>query len=200
MSNSTYQTSDPGFRPEIQGLRAVAAILVAVYHIWLGRVSGGVDVFFVISAFLVTTTLLRQVDRTGQVRFFEFWGGLARRLLPLSMLVLLTVTVVSIVWLPRPLWDEAIPQILAAAFYVENWRLAFDAVDYLRQGVSASPVQHYWALSVQGQFYLAWPFVLAAAAWWAARKDLPVRKVVVYAFLGIFAVSFVYSVYATRHN
>jgi peptidoglycan/LPS O-acetylase OafA/YrhL len=73
------------YRPEIQGLRAVAALLVAAYHIWMGRVSGGVDVFFVVSSFLITTSLLGMVERTGRVNFVKFWGGLIKRLLPIAI-------------------------------------------------------------------------------------------------------------------
>jgi len=189
-----------GYRPEIQGLRAVAALLVAVYHIWFGRVSGGVDVFFVVSAFLITSSLLRQVDSTGQVRFLEFWGGLARRLLPASMLVLFIVTVASVSWLPRPLWNETIQQVVASALYVQNWQLAYDAVDYLAQGMAASPVQHYWALSIQGQFYLIWPILIALCVALSARLGVPPRRTIAFAFIAVFICSLAFSVYATRVN
>jgi len=159
-----------------------------------------VDVFFVLSAFLVTSTLLRQVDRSGQVNYFEFWGGLARRLLPASMLVLLTVIVASVAWLPRPLWNETIQQVLASALYLENWQLAFDAVDYLAQGMAASPVQHFWALSIQGQFYLIWPLLIALSVALGARLGVPPRRIIAFAFVAVFACSLAYSVHATRVN
>src|SRR5262249_19559023 len=78
----------PVFRPEIEGLRAIAALLVAVFHIWLGRVSGGVDVFFVVSGFLITTGLLSHIERFGRVDFALFWGRLVQRLIPAAYLVL----------------------------------------------------------------------------------------------------------------
>lgn len=202
MSESSHArpTGERSYRPEIQGLRAIAALLVAIYHIWFGRVSGGVDVFFVVSAFLVTSTLLRQVDRFERVRYLEFWGGLARRLLPASMLVLFTVTVASIAWLPRPLWNETIQQVVASAFYVENWQLALDAVDYLAQGMAASPVQHFWALSVQGQFYLIWPLLIGLSVALGARLGVPPRRIIAFAFVAVLACSLAYSVHATRVN
>jgi len=188
------------YRADIQGLRAVASLLVATYHIWFGRVSGGVDVFFVVSAFLITRSLLRQVDAAGRVDFVAFWGGLARRLLPAAMLVLLTVAVASVFWLPRILWDATIRQTFASIFYVENWQLAYDAVDYLAQGRTATPVQHYWALSTQGQFYLLWPFVVAASVAIAARVGAKARTMLLAAFAAIFVVSFAISIVTTNSN
>jgi len=188
------------YRPDIQGLRAVAALLVATYHIWFGRVSGGVDVFFAVSAFLITTSLLRQLDTKGRVDFVAFWGGLARRLLPAAMLVLFTVALASMIWLPRTLWDKTIEQMVASIFYVENWQLAHDAVDYLAQGRAASPVQHYWALSTQGQIYFLWPIVFAVSIAAAARLRAKPRTIVAGAFAGIFIASFALSIVATRNN
>ena len=188
------------FRLDIQGLRAVAALLVATYHIWLGRVSGGVDVFFVVSAYLITTMLLRQHEKSGGIDLAEFWGGLARRLLPMAMLVMAAVVVASVFWLPRPLWDETIQQVIASVFYLENWQLAFDAVDYLAQGQAASPVQHYWALSIQGQFYLIWPFVMMTAFAIATRVKSKDRDVLLGVFAAIFLCSLAFSVVATRNH
>jgi len=90
-------TAREHYRPEIQGLRAVAALLVAAYHIWLGRVSSGVDVFFVVTGFLTTRTLLGHLERSGRIDFATFWAGLARRLLPAARLVL--------AWSSSPAWS-----------------------------------------------------------------------------------------------
>ena len=187
-------------RPDIEGLRAVAALLVAVYHIWLGRVSGGVDVFFVVSGFLITLTLLRQIETTGRVMFLAFWGRLAKRLLPMSMFVLLLVALASVLWFPRPLWDESIQQTLASILYLQNWQLAFDAVDYLAQGQSASPVQHYWALAVQGQFYLLWPLMAAVALNASRHSGVAFKRNFAYLVTGIFVCSLALSIYGTRDN
>lgn len=188
------------FRPEIQGLRALAALLVAIYHIWLGRVSGGVDVFFVVSGFLVIGSLLRQVERNGRVDFSRFWGNLAKRLLPVALLVIAFVLLASLLWLPRVRWAETAQELFAAALYFENWQLAFNAVDYLAQDNAASPVQHYWALSIQGQFYLAWPFVVALVAFAHRRTGIGLRGLMTGTVLAVFCASLAYSVHVTTVN
>lgn len=188
------------FRPEIEGLRAIAAILVAVFHIWLGRVSGGVDVFFVVSGFLITTGLLGHIDRWQRVDFALFWGRLLKRLVPVAYVVLCAVVVAGIVMMPKSRWKDTIEQVAASAVYLENWALAFRSVDYLAQHEAASPVQHYWALSVQGQFYLLWPLLVATAALVARRAGIAFRSVLVAALGVIFALSLAFSIYFTARN
>jgi peptidoglycan/LPS O-acetylase OafA/YrhL len=188
------------FRPEIEGLRAIAAILVAVFHIWLGRVSGGVDVFFVVSSFLITTGLLGHIDRWQRVDFALFWGRLLKRLVPVAYVVLCVVVVVGIVMMPKSRWKDTIEQVAASALYLENWALAFRSVDYLAQHEAVSPVQHYWALSVQGQFYLIWPMLVAGAALVARRAGIAFRPMLVAALGVIFALSLAFSIYFTAKN
>jgi peptidoglycan/LPS O-acetylase OafA/YrhL len=103
------------FRPEIEGLRAVAAILVAVFHIYLQRVSGGVDVFFAVSGFLLTTSLLAEADRRQRVEFLRFCGRLVLRLFPAAMLVLFAVCAASLLWMPESRWRGIIEQTDTAA-------------------------------------------------------------------------------------
>ncbi|MBS0421821.1 MAG: acyltransferase [Proteobacteria bacterium] len=188
------------FRPEIEGLRAIAAILVAVFHIWLGRVSGGVDVFFVVSSFLITTGLLGHIDRWQRVDFALFWGRLLKRLVPVAYLVLVAVIVAAVFMMPKSRWKDTIEQVAAATVYLENWALAFRAVDYLAQHEAVSPVQHYWALSVQGQFYIVWPMLVAAAAVIARRAGIAFRTLLTCAMALIFGLSLAFSVYLTAHN
>lgn len=152
-----------GFRTDIEGLRAVAALLVAVYHIWLGRVSGGVDVFFVIAGFLVTASLLRQIRRTGGVHPGRFIGRLLVRLLPNALTVLLAVLAATLLILPVTRRGEVLREIAASALYAENWLLIANSVDYLARDRGDSPLQHFWAMSIQGQFYVIW-LVLAVLA------------------------------------
>lgn len=189
------------FRPEIEGLRAVAALLVAVYHIWLGNVSGGVDVFFIVSGFLITTSLLGRMERTGRIEVLSFLLGLAKRLFPAAFFVLFIVTIASILWLPQVRWDQTVQEILASALYFQNWQLAFNAVDYLAQDNEASPVQHYWAMSIQGQFYIIWPIVvfgLAALVSRVFRKSFALCLAIVLAC--VFFASLAYSVYRTSFD
>lgn len=188
------------FRPEIEGLRAVAAFLVMVWHIWVGGVSGGVDVFFVVSGFLITTTLLGQLDRFGEIRPFMFLGRLARRLLP-SAIVVLLVTLLG-VWAitPAALRERAFREIFASALYFENWQLAFAAVDYLDSEDPHSPVQHFWAMSIQGQFYVIWAAIFALSALILRRRLVAIRRTVAVAIAIVFVVSLAYSIWRTYEN
>ncbi|PPH34518.1 acyltransferase [Rathayibacter rathayi] len=145
-----------GYRPEIEGLRAVAALLVATFHIWLGRVSGGVDVFFVVAGFLTTLTLLGQIRRYGRVRPVAFLTRLASRLFPAAAVVLVIVAALGPLLLRPSQLLQTFTEVLASTFYVENIALARTGVDYLAQDDFHSPVQNFWAMSVQGQFYLIW--------------------------------------------
>ncbi|GHC97286.1 acyltransferase [Nocardiopsis terrae] len=189
-----------GFRPEIEGLRAVAVLLVAVYHIWFGRVSGGVDVFLMLTGFLITGSLVRGVEREGRVRFAAFWIRLARRLVPPVAVVLVATMAATYLWLPRPRWPDILDEVRAAALYHENWILAGNAVDYLAREAAASPVQHFWSLSVQGQFYLLWPVLVALAAFVAVRARMPLRMAVLVAVTAVFALSLGYSVSVTARD
>lgn len=157
------------FRPEIEGLRAVAALLVAVFHIWTSRISGGVDVFFAISGFLITLTLLRNIRRNGRLDLGAYFGSLARRLLPASLLVILATLAASLLLFPPGRRFGILEQAAASAGYVENWWLAVNAVDYLGADGPRSPFQQFWAMSAQGQFYLLWA-VLGLLAVLLARR------------------------------
>lgn len=184
-------------RPEIEGLRAVAVLLVAVHHIWSGRVSGGVDVFLLLTGFLITGSLVRALEREGRIRLLAFWSRLAKRLLPASALVLGGVLCASPLWLPASRWQDVIAHTRASALYYENWLLAHEAVDYLARDGALSPLQHFWSLSVQGQFYLLWPLLLTAAAVLAARMGWRVRHAVLAAAAAVFGCSLAYSVAVT---
>jgi peptidoglycan/LPS O-acetylase OafA/YrhL len=189
------------FRPELEGVRTVAAFLVAVYHIWVGAVSGGVDVFFIVSGYLITTSLVSKIEKEGHIKLIDYWMGLARRLFPIAFAVLLFSAVASIFILPQSQWKQVISEIFASAFYLENWYLAVSSVDYLAQNNQASPLQHFWALSLQGQFYILWPFVVLAAYFLAEKVfGTPVRKTMLGVLISLFVLSLGYSVYKTGVN
>ncbi|MBW9204494.1 acyltransferase [Mumia sp. zg.B17] len=190
-----------GTRADIQALRAVAVTLVVVYHVWPSSLSGGfvgVDVFFVISGFLITSHLLRRPPRTGR-DLAVFWSRRIRRLLPASLLVLTCTLVASRLVAPETQWENTARQAGAAALYLANWLLASDSVDYLAAENAATPVQHFWSLSVEEQFYAFWPVLLllltALAVRLRARQLAP--KVLPVGLGGVVLVSFAWSVYAT---
>ena len=143
----------------MQGLRAIAVLFVVLYHFWPGRLPGGyvgVDIFFVISGFLITGHLMRELTATGTVRLGQFWARRARRLLPASLLVLLVCALVALTpyLTPTSALPNEVREIIASTFYVENWFLAFTSADYLNHGGEPTTVQHYWSLSLEEQFYV----------------------------------------------
>jgi peptidoglycan/LPS O-acetylase OafA/YrhL len=153
-------------RPDIQALRALAVGSVVLFHLWPNRLTGGyvgVDVFFVISGFLVTSHLLTEIRTTGGLRPLQFWARRLKRLQPAALLTLLITTVGIVRWVPRNIWHQFFTDIIGSTFDVENWVLAHNSVDYLASTNVPSPVQHYWTLSVEEQFYLGLPLVLIAA-------------------------------------
>ncbi|WP_181036503.1 acyltransferase family protein [Arthrobacter sp. B1805] len=161
------------FRPDIQGLRGLAVISVLLYHLDVPFVPGGfvgVDVFFVISGFLITGLLLKQLATAGRISLVEFYARRARRLLPAATLVLVATAALTAVFLPITRWASIGWDIIASALYVQNWRLAGDSVDYLDGDVGPGPLQHFWSLGVEEQFYLVWPLLLIAAGWLATRR------------------------------
>lgn len=188
------------FRPEIEGLRAIAALLVAVYHIWMMRVSGGVDVFFVVSGFLITTSLLSRYARDGYINFFNFIFGLLKRLLPNALLVLTVVLIASYFIMPEYRHAGIIKEIFASIFYFENWQLAISGTDYLNQGNEKSPVQHFWAMSIQGQFYVIWFLVISLAILIHKKFKIEFKKSFLGILLTLIVMSFIFSVYLTGVN
>ncbi|MFI5612860.1 acyltransferase family protein [Amycolatopsis sp. NPDC051903] len=184
------------FRPELQGVRALASLLVVVYHVWLDRISGGVDVFFLVSGFLITGQLYRALLR-GKIELRPMWGRMIKRLFPAAMTVLLVVVVASALLLPQDRWFQTIHEVFASALFYENWQLAADSVDYFAQHNSASLVQHFWSLSIQGQFYLLWPLIFVALGFLARNRGWSLRRIVNTLLITLFVLSLAYSVYLT---
>lgn len=187
-------------RPEIQALRALAVLGVLVFHLWPLRLPGGyvgVDVFFVVSGFLITDHLVREMARTGRISLPAFWARRARRLLPASLLVLLVTVLAIWLWVPEQRWSQFGGEIISSAFYVENWALAAQSVDYMALSNVKSPVQHFWSLGVEEQFYLIWPLlvIVGAVLWKASRRDFTAGVAIVVAVAT--GASLVYSIALT---
>ncbi|MEO6510749.1 MAG: acyltransferase family protein [Nocardioides sp.] len=196
------------FRPDIQGLRALAVGTVILAHSGFGTVSGGfvgVDVFFVISGFLITSLLMREAGRTGRISLLGFYARRARRILPAAALVAIATVVASIVVLPLVRAVEIIKDSIWAAAFGANIRFAVVGTDYFAKGEPASPLQHYWSLSVEEQFYLVWPLLLVGTiALAAARGGRPAdrlgRRTPLLVIGVLSALSFAWSVYATYQS
>ena len=189
-------------RVEIQALRAVAVLLVVLYHLWPHRLTGGyigVDVFFVISGFLITSHLLSEVARTGTVSLVRFWARRIRRLLPAASIVLIASALAMIFLVPPPLWERTGRELAASALYFQNWALAANSIDYLGAEGSATLVQHFWSLSVEEQFYIAWPILIVLALVISRRTPSHNARRVLLVLLGvIFVLSLGFSILETR--
>lgn len=162
-SSPTSQKS--GFRSDIQGLRAIAVLLVLAYHSGLEVFSGGyvgVDVFFVISGFLITTHLLETLQRHGTVDLTSFYARRARRILPAAFTVLVLSLVAALIWMPPLQLESVFRGAVATALYVPNMLFGLQGNNYLDEGTT-SLFQHYWSLGVEEQFYLVWPALLLIA-------------------------------------
>lgn len=172
--------SRSGFRHDIQALRAVAVGMVVLGHLWPHKLTGGyvgVDVFFVISGFLITSHLAKEIFATGKLRLTSFYSRRIRRLLPAAFVVLGVSLVWAVLILPFSRWKDTAEQVLASALYAENWVLAANAVDYSASTASATVAQHYWSLSVEEQFYLFWPLLMVGLVTLAARLKVRPRVV-----------------------
>ena len=195
------KSEEHGWRPEIQGLRGVAVALVVGFHLWPTVLPGGyvgVDVFFVISGFLITDLLARLATAGDHAWLISFYSRRVRRLLPAAILALLVTLAGTLVFLSKARWEETAIQVEASALYVQNWRLALQAVDYLGAAEAPSPVQHYWSLSIEEQFYIVWPLLMAASIWLARRLGRPPKGVLLVALAVVFAGSLMASVVVTR--
>ncbi len=160
------------FRPDIEGLRALTLLAILLFHADVPGVSGGFvgpDIFFIISGFVITGQLWREVSTTGTVGLRRFYGARVRRLLPVSAVVGAVTVIASAVLLPPLQADSVMGDGIACALYVGNYWFIHQNVDYFGGHLPPSPFQHYWTLGVEEQFYLVWPVMIIGTLWLIRR-------------------------------
>jgi len=160
----------------------------------------GVDVFFVVSGFLITGLLLRDAETRGSISIRNFYLRRARRILPAALVVLATVSVLTIALVPQREWRSWFREIVASTLYYENWQLAVDSQIPRRADLESTPVQHFWSLSVEEQFYLFWPLLLIVAIWYAARRGVGSRRVLLLLLGAVTTASFVHCIVLTAQE
>ena len=191
------------FRADIQGMRAIAVMLVFVYHLFPKYLTGGyvgVDVFFVISGFLICGLILNESLRSGHFNVLNFYERRVKRLLPAASIVLIASAIGAYYFLPNTRWIETARQIIASAVYAENFYLYFQSIDYLTADTPPSPVQHYWSLSIEEQFYIVWPLLMLLAIWMYKKTSISLRKIVGLFLASIFFASLLCSIYVTQKD
>ena len=190
------------YRHDLDGLRGIAIALVAMFHVWFGRVSGGVDVFLALSGFFFGGKVLRAgLHPTAALSPLPELVRLVRRLLPALVVVLAGCAVLTILIQPQTRWETFADQSLASLGYYQNWLLAHTVADYLRAGEAVSPLQHIWSMSVQGQFYVTFLGLVFGLAYLLRRRLGARLRTVFIVVLSVLAVaSFCYAIVAHRDN
>lgn len=191
---------DRAFRPDIQGLRSVAVVLVVLYHAAVPGLSGGyvgVDVFFVISGFLITRQLVTEHLRSGRISLSGFYSKRIRRLLPPALAVVVVTMLVARWWGPSLQAPTVARDGISSTFYLMNYRLAALGINYQNAGGPVSPLQHFWSLAVEEQFYICWPLVIIVMGFLARSRM--VRTLIAVA-AGVVAASFAVSILVTAHD
>lgn len=169
-----------GYLPGLDGVRALAVIGVLLYHADLTWISGGylgVDVFFVLSGFLITTLILEEYDRSGGIDFAKFYLGRARRLLP-ALILMLAVVAVAAAFFYRDVASQVRADTIASIFYVNNWWYILNDSSYFEFIGRPPLLKHLWSLAVEEQFYLVWPAVAYLVMKRAGRRGVRITALV----------------------
>ena len=179
--------------PQIQALRALAAVLVLIYHAqWLDGGYIGVDIFYVISGFLITGILVRELDTKNTISLLAFYARRTKRLLPSSFLVIFVTGIAGFFFLPASMRESFGRDLIAASTYISNFLFALWENDYQNLDSTPSPFIHFWSLAVEEQFYLFWPFFILALF------RLGKRRAVFYGIVATLVSSFIFSLYLTE--
>ncbi|MGF1661032.1 MAG: acyltransferase family protein [Kineosporiaceae bacterium] len=201
VGSAAHLTRRAPFRADIEGLRAVAVLAVVAFHADVPGISGGfvgVDVFFVLSGFLITDLMLRALVNQGRLGFTDFYARRARRILPLAATVLVVTAAASALLLPPIGVLQMLRDVAASALMLSNWHFVSLQTDYFADTGAESPVLHYWSLAVEEQFYLVWPALIAGLAVLARRRGWSFARVVGAGVLVLSVGSFALAVLWTR--
>ncbi|MEP9404013.1 acyltransferase family protein [Sphingomonas sp. VNH70] len=186
------------YRTDVQGVRAIGMALVVIGHIWLDRVTGGVDVFFLVSAYFLTRSLVAKADG-GRVDPLAFWARVGLRILPAAMAVIFLTFIAGSFLLPITLWKPFALNGVMATVQLENLQLLRESTDYLARDTPASPFQQFWALSTQMQFFAVLPLLILACRALSGRRGYDRRvHVAVFGVLGI--ASFAFALWILARN
>ncbi|HVX05913.1 MAG TPA: acyltransferase family protein [Rhodanobacteraceae bacterium] len=192
-----------GYRADIEGLRAVAILLVVACHAkvsWLAGGFVGVDVFYVLSGYLITGLLVQEIQTTGTLRFANFYARRLRRLLPALLLMLAVACVLGRLLLAADGQDQQALAGTSAALWLSNFHFAFANMDYFAPGAETNLFLHTWSLGVEEQFYLVWPLlVVLGMGAWSGTKRLPTTVRLKFVFGSVFALALALSIYWTWH-
>ncbi len=188
------------YREDIEGLRGLAILLVIAFHVGVPGLTGGyigVDVFFVVSGYLITGLIAAEIEHTGRLSLLQFYARRTRRLLPAAALVLaVTLVLAAVVYSPIEMQQLA-RTAQSVALYLSNVRFAWASVDYLGSDSSPDAFLHTWSLGVEEQFYVVWP-LLVAVLMWAGARMLGVRRMLIAGMLAVTLGTFVLCVYLTH--
>lgn len=187
------------YRPDVQGLRALAIAMVVLWHVGLWDVHGGVIVSFVLSGYLIGRQLLVEVGDTGKIALGKFWARRMRRLAPGVAVVIIATAVLSWLFASPLRFRDYVTDGIYAVGSVLNWRLAENGTDYFQNDGSQTPYQHMWSLGIEEQFYLVFPLLLVAVAW-LSRKLFRSRVLIGIVLVAIIGLSFTLSVIQTGTN
>lgn len=195
------EVKDRKFRPDIEGIRGIASVTVMLYHAGFAFMAGGfvgVDVFYVLSGFLVTAGLLNEAGKKHSINFLDFMGRRFRRLLPVSALVIIVTILATYHWKGPTAGNSVAEDGIWTSFFLANWRFIAVGTDYLGAQSDASPLQHYWTLAIEGQFYLVWPLVMMALVFLARKiAGISLRMITGVVLAAMFVVSYWWSIVST---
>ena len=204
MGRGRLRVAKKPFRADIQGLRTVAVLAVIADHL-LGYPAGGfvgVDIFFVISGFLITGLLLREHEKNGRISFADFYRRRVRRIVPVAVIVLAATVAASWALFPAARAKTVTLEGLYALFFGANWHFAATGTDYMQAEGPVSPLQHFWSLAVEEQFYVVWPWlivlVLGVLVHRLSLRPAVARRVLAVVLVAVIVGTFVYSMWETE--